>query len=263
VKQQRRYEEHMSRRLENKVAIITGTASGQGRAAAIRFAAEGCKIVGCDLNVEGAQETAKMVRQAGGEMVSMQPCDLTDPVQVKKMIGLAVTTYGGFDILYNNAGTAWIAPIEEMTDKIWYDTIRSELDTVYHVTRAAWPHLVARGGGSIINVGSVSGKIGSEEVPGLAHAASKGGVMAMTRQLAAEGGKYGIRANTISPGLIRTPQTEWAINSSAIEALTKHMMLKRVGTVDDIASCAVYLASDESSWVTGADIAVDEGTSVF
>jgi NAD(P)-dependent dehydrogenase (short-subunit alcohol dehydrogenase family) len=253
----------MSGRLANKVAVITGTASGQGRAAAIRFAAEGCKIVGCDLNVEGAQETVRMVKEAGGEMVSMQPCDLTDPVQAKAMIDLAVITYGGFDILYNNAGTAWIAPISEMTDKIWYDTIHSELDTVYHVTRAAWPHLIARGGGSIINVGSVSGKIGSEEVPALAHAATKGGVMAMTRQMAAEGGKYGIRANTISPGLIRTPQTEWAINSSAFEELTRHMMLKRIGTVDDIANCAVYLASDESSWVTGADIAVDGGTSVF
>jgi NAD(P)-dependent dehydrogenase (short-subunit alcohol dehydrogenase family) len=253
----------MSGRLANKVAVITGTASGQGRAAAIRFAAEGCKIVGCDLNVEGAQETVRMVKEAGGEMVSMQPCDLTDPVQAKAMIDLAVITYGGFDILYNNAGTAWIAPISEMTDKIWYDTIHSELDTVYHVTRAAWPHLIVRGGGSIINVGSVSGKIGSEEVPALAHAATKGGVMAMTRQMAAEGGKYGIRANTISPGLIRTPQTEWAINSSAFEELTRHMMLKRIGTVDDIANCAVYLASDESSWVTGADIAVDGGTSVF
>jgi NAD(P)-dependent dehydrogenase (short-subunit alcohol dehydrogenase family) len=204
-----------------------------------------------------------MVRDAGGEMISMQPCDLTNPGQVKELIDLAVTSYGGFDILYNNAGTAWIAPMEEMTDKIWYDTIHSELDTVYHVSKAAWPHLIARGGGVIINVGSVSGKIGNEAVPGLAHAASKGGVMAMTRQLAAEGGKYGIRANTISPGLIRTQQTEWAINSSTIEALTRQMMIKRVGTTDDIANCAVYLASDEASWVTAADIAVDGGASAL
>jgi NAD(P)-dependent dehydrogenase (short-subunit alcohol dehydrogenase family) len=204
-----------------------------------------------------------MVWDAGGEMISMQPCDLTNPGQVKELIDLAVTSYGGFDILYNNAGTAWIAPMEEMTDKIWYDTIHSELDTVYHVSKAAWPHLIARGGGVIINVGSVSGKIGNEAVPGLAHAASKGGVMAMTRQLAAEGGKYGIRANTISPGLIRTQQTEWAINSSTIEALTRQMMIKRVGTTDDIANCAVYLASDEASWVTAADIAVDGGASAL
>jgi len=253
----------MSRRLENKVAVITGTASGMGRAAALRFAIEGCKIVGCDLNVDGAQETVRMVKNAGGEMISMQPCDLTNPGQVQALIDLAVTSYGGFDILYNNAGTAWIARMEEMTDKIWHDTIRSELDTVYQVSKAAWPHLVARGGGSIINVGSVSGKIGSETVTGVAHSASKGAVIAMTRQLAAEGGQHGIRANTISPGLIRTPQTEWAISSSALDGILRQVMIKRIGTPDDIVSCALYLASDEASWVTGADFAVDGGTSAL
>lgn len=253
----------MSRRLENKVAVITGTASGMGRAAAIRFAAEGCKIVGCDLNVERAQETVKMVKEAGSEMISMQPCDLTDPEQVKKLIDLAITSYVGFDIVYNNAGTAWIAPMEDMTEKIWYDTIRSELDTVYHVCKAAWPYLTTRGGGSIINVGSVSAKIGSETVTTVAHSASKGAIIAMTRQLAAEGGKYGIRANTISPGLIRTPQTEWAISSSAIDGILRQVMIKRIGTTDDVINCALYLASDESSWVTGADFAVDGGTSAL
>jgi NAD(P)-dependent dehydrogenase (short-subunit alcohol dehydrogenase family) len=253
----------MSRRLENKVAVITGTASGMGRAAALRFAVEGCKIAGCDLNVEGAQETVRMVKDAGGEMISMQPCDLTDPVQVQALIDLAVTSYGGFDILYNNAGTAWIAPMEEMTEKIWHDTLRSELDTVYQVSKAAWPHLIARGGGSIINIGSVSAKIGSETVTSVAHSASKGAVIAMTRQLAAEGGQHGIRANTISPGLIRTPQTEWAINSSALDGILRQVMIKRIGTSDDIVSCALYLASDEASWVTGADFAVDGGTSAL
>ncbi len=116
----------MSRRLENKIAVITGTASGQGRAAAILFAAEGCKIVGCDLRVEGAQETVEIVKGVGGQMISFQPCDLTDPGQVKELIDLAVNTYGSIDILYNNAGTAWFAPMEEMTTKIWRDTISSE-----------------------------------------------------------------------------------------------------------------------------------------
>ncbi len=253
----------MSRRLENKVAVITGTASGMGRAAAIRFAAEGCTIVGCDLNVERAQETVKLVQEAGGEMRSLQPCDLTDARQVKELIELVVGSYGGLDIVYNNAGTAWIAPMEEMTEKIWQDTLRSELDTVYMVSKAAWPHLIARGGGSIINIGSVSAKIGSEAVRSVAHSASKGAIIAMTRQLAAEGGTYGIRANTISPGLIRTPQTEWAISSAAIEGILRQVMIKRIGTPDDVINCALYLASDESSWVTGADFAVDGGASAL
>ncbi|MBX5455664.1 MAG: SDR family oxidoreductase [Thermogemmatispora sp.] len=253
----------MSGRLQGKVAIITGTASGQGRVAALRFAAEGCKIVGCDLNVAGAEETVRLVREAGGEMVSLQPCNLSDPEQAQQVVELAVKTYGGFDILYNNAGTAWIAPIEQMTTRMWHDTLRSELDTVYYMCKAAWPHLIARGGGSIINVGSVSAKFGSEDVPGLAHAASKGAVIAMTRQLAAEGGKYGIRANTISPALIRTPQTEWAISSGALDGIMRKLMLKRIGTPEDVVFCAIYLASDEASWVTGADFAVDGGASAF
>jgi NAD(P)-dependent dehydrogenase (short-subunit alcohol dehydrogenase family) len=251
----------MGRRLENKIAIITGTASGQGRAAAILFASEGCKIVGCDLRVEGMQETVEIVKGAGGQMISFQPCDLTDPGQVKELIDLAVNTYGGFDILYNNAGTAWFAPMEKMTTKIWRDTISSELDTVYNVSREAWPYLIVRGGGSIINVGSLSGKVTHEAIPGVAHCATKGGIIAMTRQLAMEGGKYGIRANTISPGLIRTPQTEALINSPAIDSLVRQMMIKRVGKPEDIAYCALFLASDESSWITGADIAVDGGAS--
>jgi NAD(P)-dependent dehydrogenase (short-subunit alcohol dehydrogenase family) len=251
----------MGRRLENKVAVITGTASGQGRAAALLFAEEGCKVVGCDLLVEGARETVEMVRSAGGQMVSLQPCDLTDPEHVKALIELALSTYGGFDILYNNAGTAWFAPMEEMTTKIWRDTLSSELDTVYNVCREAWPHLVARGSGSIINVGSLAGKVAHEAIPGVAHCATKAGVMAMTRQLAMEGGKYGIRANTISPGLVRTPQTEGLINSPTLDLLLRQMMLKRVGRPEDIAYCALFLASDESAWITGADFAVDGGAS--
>ena len=96
----------MSGRLENKVAIITGTAGSQGRAAALHFAAEGCKVVGCDVKVEAGQETVKMVKDAGGEMVSVQPCDLTDPAQVRALIDLTVSTYGRLDVLYNNAGMA-------------------------------------------------------------------------------------------------------------------------------------------------------------
>ena len=254
----------MSGRLEGKVAIITGTAGGQGRAAAKLFAAEGAQVVGCDIKVEAAEETVGMVKSAGGEMVSMQPCDLTDPSQVKALVDLAVGTYGGLDTLYNNAAMAYFGWMEDITYEMWSATIQQELDIVFRACKEAWPHLVARGGGSIINVGSASGRSVYEVLPGLAHSAAKGGVIAMTRQLAMEGGPHGIRANTISPGLVRTAQTEAFLGDpNWSEPMMRRLMIKRVGEPEDIAPCAVYLASDESTWVTGADFAIDGGTTAW
>jgi NAD(P)-dependent dehydrogenase (short-subunit alcohol dehydrogenase family) len=254
----------MSSRLKNKVAIITGTAGGQGRAAAKLFAAEGAKVVGCDIKAEEAEETVEMVKAAGGEMISMHPCDLTDPGQIKALVDLAVDNHGGIDVLYNNAAMAYFGWVEDITYETWSATIQQELDVAFRICKEAWPHLVARGGGSIINVGSVSGKIVYEVLPGLAHSAAKGGVIAMTRQLAMEGGQHGIRANTISPGLVRTAQTEAFLEDPGwSEPMMRKLMIKRVGEPEDVAPCAVFLASDESSWVTGADFAIDGGTTAW
>ena len=251
----------MSGRLEGKVTIITGTAGGQGRAAAKVFAAEGAKVVGCDIKVDAAEETVGTVKAAGGEMISMQPCNLTDLAQVEALFDLATDTYGGFDVLYNNAAMAYFAWMEEMTYELWNATIQQELDIVFRTCKEAWPRLLAGGGGSIINTGSASGSGVYDVLPGLAHSASKGGVIAMTRQLAMEGGPHGIRANTISPGLVKTAQTEALLEDpNWYEPMMRRLMIKRVGEPEDIAWCAVYLASDESSWVTGADFAIDGGT---
>ncbi len=252
----------MAGRLQGKVALITGTGGGQGRAGALLFAREGARVVGCDLKVEGAEETVEMVKASGGEMVSLQPVDLGDTNQVKRWINFAIKTYGRVDVLYNNASSPKFAPIEQMTEEEWHYTLRNELDLIYLACHWAWPHLKASGKGVIINVSSMSGMVGHPvNLHGnFAHAATKGGVIAITKQLAIEGAPYGIRANTISPGLIASPATEDIQQDPELKKDWLRMIpLNRLGEVEEIANVAVFLASDESSYVTGANIVADGG----
>lgn len=254
----------MSNRLKDKVAVITGIGSGMGRAAALLFAAEGAKVVGCDVNEAACRESVAAIQAQGGEAVSLQPCDPSEPAQAQSLIDLAVSAFGAIDVLYNNAAAVHFAPIDTITHEMWTATMRGELDIVFNACKAAWPFLKIRGG-SIINCGSTSGKIAYEVLPALAHSAGKGGVIAMTRQLAMEGGKYGIRANSISPGLVRTGATASLIDSPEWFAPMKRKLMLdgQVGTPEDIAYCALYLASDEAKWVTGADFAIDGGTTAW
>lgn len=249
----------MGGRLEGKIALITGTADGQGRAAARLFAREGARVVGCDLKPAEAEETVRIVRAEGGEMISLHPLDLGDGEQVKRWIAFALETYGDFDILYNNASAPRFAPVDQLNWEDWRFTIRNELDLIYWACHYAVPHLKARGGGVIINTASISGFIGSA-IGNFAHGAAKGGVIGLTKQLAIELAPFGIRVNCISPGLIETPATAPFLHNPKLkEAMLRDIPLRRLGRPEEVAAVALFLASDEASYIHGANIVVDGG----
>lgn len=253
----------MTDRLAGKVALITGTGYGIGRAAALLFAAEGATVVGCDLDADKAAETADLVARRGGDMHSTAPVDLTKADQARAWVEDAVQKYGHIDVLYNNAGFNTIGPFETAPDADWNRTMQADLDTVYHVTRAVWPHLRENGGGSIINTSTVIAYRPSQ-APMTAHGVAKGAVAAFAPHLAVEGGPLGIRVNTISPAVTRTGQIEplLEMNIPELQNQLRTSPLGRIGEPEEVAHVALFLASDDASYVTGTNIVVDGGQSV-
>ncbi len=237
----------MSGRLEGKIVLISGTARGQGLTASQRFAAEGATVVGGDLLTEHG----------------VPFLDVTDEASVRGWIAGAVADHGRIDILYNNAGAVRFGPIEQQSLQDWRFTLAAELDSVFLTCKYAWPHL-RESAGVIVNIGSTAGITGSMSNQRVAHSASKGGVISVTRQLAAEGAPYGIRANCISPGMIATPGAEENLLASAhpMSTIATAIPIGRLGTADDVTNAAVFLASDEASYITGANLVVDGGWSV-
>ncbi|CAK4827071.1 unnamed protein product [Aphanomyces euteiches] len=251
--------------LDNKVVLITGTGGGLGRVAALTFAREGARVVGCDINVDANNETVELVRQSGGEMTGIAPINLTDPEQARKMVEDAVAAYGGLDVVYNNAAIQRFGPMPDFSIDDWRFTIAGELDIPFFVSKFAWPHLIQRGGGVIINVASMAGIIAGETPPMVAHSAAKAGVIAMTRQFALEGARHGIRAVAISPGPFLTPASDRDLgdNQAARDAVTSKTLLKRFGQPEELVELAVFIASDRASYITGANYVVDGGATAW
>src|SRR5882762_2062226 len=241
----------MTGRLNGKVALISGTGGGIGRAAARLFAAEGALVVGTDINTDADNETADLVKRDGNAMLCVPGQDLSTQAGARAWISAAVAAHGGVDILYNNAGGTRFAPFAEMSDEDYQFTIHNELDVTWHCTQAAWPHLVARGGGVIVNCGSIAGINGSRDLPQAAHVAAKGAVIALTRQLAAEGAVVNIRANSVSPGLIASPAVVQLLADAPqlVMSMVERTYNRRPGEPSEVASAALFLASDESSYL--------------
>jgi len=250
-------------RLEGKVALISGIASGQGRAAALLFARHGAHVIGCDLNAAGAEAVAAEARERGDDVTAVAG-NASREADVARWVGVAAERHGRVDVLYNNAALGGFGMVHEMALADWDAAVRGELDVVFLGCKHAIPLMVGSGGGSIVNTASVSALV-STLLPGMpggmAHAAAKAAVIGLTRSLAHEYAPQGIRANVICPGSIETPSMKLAgfDTPQFREAILAKTCVKRLGRPEDIAFCALYLASDESSYVTGATFVVDGG----
>lgn len=247
-------------RLDGRVALVTGAASGQGRAAACLFAESGARIVVADVNDAGSKETVEMVERAGGEAVAVHS-DVSLQDDAEAMVASAVDTYGRLDVLYNNAAVQMSGTLADCTEADWDLTIATNLTAIFWACRKAIPHMLAGDGGSIINTASVLALVGSEGY--VAYGAAKAALVALTRQMAVEYGPK-VRANVIAPGSINTPRFQKVAEEAGdpagfVAGLANIIPLKRLGTAADVASIALFLASDQSAYVSGAVIPADGG----
>ena len=249
----------MGDRLRGKVAVVTGAGSrgpglGNGKAAAILFAREGARVLCVDQALPRAEETVALIRAEGGEAAAFA-ADVTRADDCRAMVEAAVARWGGLDVLHNNVGIESRKGLLETTEEEWDQVLEVDLKSVFLATRAAVPAMIARGGGSVICVSSIAGHRGHGRT---AYAAAKAGIEGFVRTVAVQLGPQGVRINAIAPGPVWTPMVE-ALGPEARERRRKASPLGTEGTGWDVGWGAVYLASDESRWVTGQVLVIDAG----
>lgn len=244
-------------RLKDKVAIVTGGGSGIGRSTCLLFAQEGAKVVVADYVADGGNETVRQIKAVGGD-ASFVLTDVSKSADVQNMIATTVKTYGRVDVLFNNAGIEGpSSKIANYKEEDWDRVIAIDLTSVYLGMKYVLPEMMKQGGGSIISTASVAGLVG---FPGSgAYAAAKAGVINMTRMVALEYADKNIRVNCICPGIIETPMVDRVVGNRPKDRVIKAEPIGRLGRPEDIANAALFLASDESSFATGAPFIIDGG----
>lgn len=249
------------RRLENKIALVTGSASGIGEGIAKVFARHGARLILVDRQEQKGGQVEELIRSEGGEAYFIN-ADLEKDNKIPELVSDAIGRFNGLDILINNAGLyGWFnkKSVTDTSEVVWNRTLQVNLTAPFLLAKNSIPHLIKRGGGSIINISSIGGLEAFPEFA--AYTASKGGMIQLTKSLALDFGQYGIRANAICPGAIDTPGNDVFVDDRKkyLEMVSSMTALKRIGKPEDVAYAALFLASDESRYVTGTTLVVDGG----
>lgn len=242
-------------RLKDKVAIITGGGRGIGKATALKFAKEGAKLLVCDVNEMDLETAKKEISEAGGEVATFK-VDVTNRQNVRAMVEKAVEIYGRIDVLVNNAGITSDNQVHKMTEEQWDKVIAVNLKGVFNCAQAVIDRMMEQGSGVILSASSVVGIYGNFGQTN--YAATKWGVIGMTKTWAKELGRKGIRVNAVAPGFILTPMTE-KMPEKVLDMMKDKAPMRRLGTPEDVANAYAFLASDEASFITGAVLSVDGG----
>jgi NAD(P)-dependent dehydrogenase (short-subunit alcohol dehydrogenase family) len=249
-------------RLQNKVALITGSGSGIGKSSALLFAKEGATVVVNDINAEKGEETVKEIAEGGGQAIFLG-ADVTDPSSVQRMIERAINLYGRIDVLFNNAGISGVGALHELEPDAWDRIMAVNVRGVFLPSKYTLSHMMERRQGVIINMSSCVAEIGLQRRA--SYSATKGAVLSLTKSMQVDYAPYNIRVNALLPGTIFTPFVEQYLKTSyedpdmAIESIKKRQLSGELGKPEDVAQAALFLASDESRFMMGSPLYIDGG----